>query len=47
MKLCAATAKKFAECALVLAVAIRFGVTLVLPPGNPFSMAVVGIGGVL
>jgi uncharacterized membrane protein YfcA len=27
---------------LVLAVAIRFGLTLVLPPGDPFSMAVMG-----
>ncbi|MEQ1899868.1 MAG: sulfite exporter TauE/SafE family protein [Devosia sp.] len=30
---------------LVLAVAIRFGLTLILPPADPFSMAIVGIGG--
>jgi uncharacterized membrane protein YfcA len=29
---------------LVLAVAIRFGLTLVLPPGDVFSMAVLGAG---
>jgi len=27
---------------LVLAVAIRFGLTLVLPPGDPFTMAILG-----
>ena len=32
---------------LVLAVAIRFGVSLVIPPSNPFSMAVMGIGGAI
>lgn len=32
---------------LVLAVAIRFGVSLILPPSNPFSMAVMGIGGAI
>ncbi len=31
--------------ALVLAVAIRFGLSLVLAPGDVYSMAVVGIGG--
>jgi uncharacterized membrane protein YfcA len=30
---------------LVLAVAIRFGVGLVLPPGDPFSMAVLTAAG--
>ncbi|HEY4200927.1 MAG TPA: sulfite exporter TauE/SafE family protein [Devosiaceae bacterium] len=30
---------------LVLAIAIRFGLTLVLPPGDVFSMAVLGPGG--
>ena len=30
---------------LVLAVAIRFGLTLVLPPSDPFSMAIVTAGG--
>ncbi len=30
---------------LVLAVAIRFGISLVIPPSNPFSMAVLGAGG--
>lgn len=30
---------------LVLGVAIRFGLTLVLPPSDPFSMAVVSAGG--
>jgi uncharacterized membrane protein YfcA len=29
---------------LVLAVAIRFGLTLVLPPSDPFSMAIVAGG---
>ncbi len=32
---------------LVLAVAIRFGVSLILPPSNPFSTAVMGIGGAI
>jgi uncharacterized membrane protein YfcA len=32
---------------LVLAVAIRFGLSLVLPPSDPFSMAVLGPGGVV
>lgn len=32
---------------LVLAVAIRFGYSLVVAPSDPFSMAVVGAGGVL
>jgi uncharacterized membrane protein YfcA len=32
--------------ALVLAVAIRFGLSLVLAPGDVYSMAVVGIGGI-
>jgi uncharacterized membrane protein YfcA len=32
---------------LVLAVAIRFGLTLVMPPADPFSMAVVGRSGLL
>ncbi len=32
---------------LVLAVAIRFGVSLIIPPSNPFSMAVMGIGGAI
>jgi hypothetical protein len=30
---------------LVLAVAIRFGLSLVLPPSDIYSMAVVGPGG--
>ena len=30
---------------LVLAVAIRFGMTLVVPPSDPFSMAVLTAGG--
>ena len=38
---------RFLLAALVLAVAIRFGMSLVLPPGNPFSMAVIGIGGLV
>jgi len=38
---------RFLLAALVLAVAIRFALTLVLPPADPFSMAVVGIGGIL
>ncbi|RUT34510.1 sulfite exporter TauE/SafE family protein [Arsenicitalea aurantiaca] len=33
--------------ALVLAVAIRFGLSLVLAPADPWSMAVVGAGGVM
>ena len=32
---------------LVLAVAIRFGISLVIPPSNPFSMAVMGAGGAI
>jgi len=32
---------------LVLAVAARFGLTLILPPGDPFSMAIIGPGGAL
>ena len=32
---------------LVLAVAIRFGLSLVIPPSNPFSMAVMGTGGAI
>ncbi len=32
---------------LVLAVAIRFGLTLVLPPADPFSIAAIGRGGPL
>jgi len=32
---------------LILAVAIRFGLTLVLPPGDTYSMAVLGPGGAL
>jgi uncharacterized protein len=32
---------------LVLAVAIRFGYSLIVGPADPFSMAVVGIGGAL
>jgi uncharacterized membrane protein YfcA len=32
---------------LVLAVAIRFGLSLILPPADIFSMAVVGAGGVV
>ena len=32
---------------LVLAVAIRFGVTLLIGPADPFSMAVIGRGGLL
>jgi hypothetical protein len=31
----------------VLAVAIRFGITLVLPPADTFSMAVIGAGGAI
>ncbi|MEO8882166.1 MAG: sulfite exporter TauE/SafE family protein [Devosia sp.] len=38
---------RFLLAALVLAVAIRFGVSLVLPPADPFSMAVIGVGGIL
>lgn len=32
---------------LVLAVAIRFGYSLIVGPADPFSMAVIGLGGVL
>jgi uncharacterized membrane protein YfcA len=32
---------------LVLAVALRFGLSLILPPSNPFSMAVMGLGGAI
>jgi uncharacterized membrane protein YfcA len=32
---------------LVLAVAIRFGISLILPPADPYSMAVIGIGGAI
>jgi uncharacterized membrane protein YfcA len=32
---------------LVLAVAIRFGLSLVIPPSDPFSMAVMGVGGAI
>jgi uncharacterized membrane protein YfcA len=32
---------------LVLAVAIRFGITLVLPPADTYSMAVIGAGGAI
>jgi len=38
---------RFLLAALVLAVAIRFAVSLILAPANPFSMAVVGPGGVV
>ena len=38
---------RFLLALLVLAVAIRFGVSLVLPPTNPFSMAVMSAGGVV
>ncbi|MDR3476315.1 MAG: sulfite exporter TauE/SafE family protein [Devosia sp.] len=38
---------RFLLAALVLAVALRFGLALVLPPADPFSMAVIGPGGVL
>jgi uncharacterized membrane protein YfcA len=38
---------RFLLALLVLAVAIRFGVSLVLPPTNPFSMAVMSVGGVV
>jgi uncharacterized membrane protein YfcA len=36
---------RFLLAALVLAVAIRFGLSLMLAPADPFSMAVMGIGG--
>ena len=32
---------------LVLAVAIRFGISLIIPPSNTFSMAVMGAGGAI
>ena len=32
---------------LVLAVAVRFGLSLVLAPADPYSMAVLGVGGVI
>jgi len=38
---------RFLLALLVLAVAIRFGLSLVLPPTNTFSMAVVGPGGLI
>ena len=38
---------RFLLAALVLAVAIRFAVSLLVPPADPFSMAVIGIGGIL
>jgi len=38
---------RFLLALLVLAVAIRFGVSLVVPPTNPFSMAVMSAGGVV
>jgi uncharacterized membrane protein YfcA len=38
---------RFLLAALILAVAIRFGLTLVLPPADPFSMAIVGPGGLV
>jgi uncharacterized membrane protein YfcA len=38
---------RFLLAVLVLAVAIRFGVSLVVAPDDPFSMAVIGRGGSL
>ncbi len=38
---------RFLLAALVLAVAIRFAVSLVLAPADPFSIATIGIGGAL
>lgn len=38
---------RFMLAALILAVAIRFGFSLVLAPDDPFSMAAVGAGGLL
>jgi uncharacterized membrane protein YfcA len=38
---------RFLLAALVLAVAIRFGVSLIVAPADPFSMAAVGPGGAL
>ncbi|MDB5563330.1 MAG: permease [Hyphomicrobiales bacterium] len=38
---------RFLLAALVLAVAIRFGVSLVVAPSDPFSMAAIGPGGAL
>ena len=38
---------RFLLALLVLAVAIRFGLTLVLPPSDAFSMAVLGPGGII
>jgi len=38
---------RFLLAALVLAVAIRFGLSLVLPPADAFSMAVIGAGGIV
>ena len=38
---------RFLLAALVLAVAIRFGLTLILAPSDPFSMAVIGAGGII
>ena len=38
---------RFLLAALVLAVAIRFGLSLVLAPADPFSMAIVGPGGLV
>ena len=38
---------RFLLAALVLAVAVRFAVSLVLAPGDPFSVATLGVGGAL
>lgn len=38
---------RFLLAVLVLAVAARFGLTLVLPPSDPFSLAILGAGGIL
>ena len=38
---------RFLLAALVLAVAVRFGLALVLAPSDPFSMAVLGRGGII
>ncbi len=38
---------RFLLALLVLAVAVRFGLTLVLPPSDPFSLAVLGPGGIV
>jgi len=38
---------RFLLAALVLAVALRFGLSLVMAPADPFSIAVLGAGGLV